>query len=251
MWALERQSKIIDLLQKYGSVKVSELSGLFNVTEKTVREDLEKMAQKGLLTKIHGGALLENQGEEGLLPLTIPNVRHLAEKAEIAGKALECIEENDIVALDAGSTTLELAKAMPNRSLTVITNDLYIIRELLSKPLIRLVVPGGYQHHNLLVGDQMIDFVQRLNVRKVFLSTTAIHLEFGLSIFTGDLVGQKKAWLQCASAVYCLCDHSKFDKSALITFAQLTDVHRIITDGGLSDEMYRKYTAAGVEIWRG
>ncbi|GGG08841.1 DeoR/GlpR family DNA-binding transcription regulator [Paenibacillus abyssi] len=243
MLAAQRHRHIIERLERDGSVKVSELSEWFQVTEKTVREDLEKLEEKGLLKRIHGGAVLEAEGEDSLLPLQIPNVRRGSEKAAIAERALQLIEPGDIIALDAGSTTLEIAKKLKNMPLTVLTNDLLIIRELIAKEQIRLVVPGGYRQNNLLIGSGDQEWISRLNVHKLFLSTTGIHVEYGLTIFTEELAKLKKLYMANAKRIYCVADHSKFDKGALITFAGLEDVDCIITDNGLDAEIAAKYQA--------
>ncbi|UUZ89633.1 hypothetical protein LJK87_26470 [Paenibacillus sp. P25] len=163
---------------------------------------------------------------------------------------MQFIEPNDIIALDSGSTTLEIAKRLDNVPLTVITNDLYIIGELIQKDQIRLVVPGGVRDRNLLVNENAGEFLRKLNVQKAFLSTTGIHPEFGFTIFTQMHVEQKRALIESAREVYCVADHSKFDKCALITFAGLTEVKTIITDSGLTDELAKKYGDAGVRILR-
>lgn len=250
MLAAERHRHIIEQLEQRGSVKVSELSEQFKVTEKTVREDLEKLEEKGLLRRIHGGAVLESGGEDSLLPLQIPNVKYQKEKAAIADRALSAIEEGDIIALDAGSTTLEVARKLRNMPVTVLTNDLLIIRELTAKDQIRLIVPGGYRQNNLLIGTESHDWIRKLNVHKLFLSATGIHLEYGFTIFTEELAALKKVYMECAKTVYCLADHSKFDRGALITFAELGDVDYIITDAGTPDAVAQKYENAGVRMLR-
>jgi len=250
MLAAERHRKIIEKLEQLGAVKVSELSELFQVTEKTVREDLEKLEEKGLLKRTHGGAVSEQEGEDSLNPLHFPNSKHLREKTAIAALALSCIEPNDIIALDAGSTTLEMAKLMPNMPVTVLTNDLLIIRELTVKDQVRLVIPGGYRHNNLLIGAESQEWIKRLNVHKLFLSTTGIHLEYGLTIFTEELTKLKKLYMENAKMVYCLADHSKFDKGALITFAGLTEIDCIITDAGISSEVAAKYEALDIRMMK-
>ncbi|WP_028612003.1 DeoR/GlpR family DNA-binding transcription regulator [Paenibacillus harenae] len=250
MLAAERHRKIIEKLEQLGAVKVSELSEQFQVTEKTVREDLEKLEEKGLLKRTHGGAVLDQSGEDSLYPLQFPNSKHQQEKSAIAALALTCIEPNDIIALDAGSTTLEMAKRLPNIPVTVLTNDLLIIRELTVKDQVRLVVPGGYRHNNVLIGAESHEWIKRLNVHKLFLSTTGVHLEYGLTIFTEELTKLKKLYMENAKTVYCLADHSKFDKGALITFAELKEIDFIITDDGIDPETAAKYEAQHIRMMK-
>ncbi|SDS23035.1 transcriptional regulator, DeoR family [Paenibacillaceae bacterium GAS479] len=248
MLAADRHRHIIEQLEQRGSVKVSELSEQFKVTEKTVREDLEKLEEKGLLRRIHGGALMESAGEDSLLPIQIPNEKRQKEKAAIADKAIAMIEPDDIIALDAGSTTLEVAKRLPNIPITVLTNDLLIIHELTLKDQIRLIVAGGYRRKNLLIGTESSEWIRKLNVHKLFLSTTGIHLEYGLTIFTEELAALKRLYMECAKTVICLADHSKFDRGALITFAELSSVDCIITDASIDESVALKYENAGVRL---
>jgi DeoR/GlpR family transcriptional regulator of sugar metabolism len=250
MLAAERHRKIIERLEEKAAVRVSELSEQFMVTEKTVREDLEKLEEKGLLKRTHGGAVLAQDGENSLLPLQYPNIRHQREKAAIAAMALTCIESGDIIVLDAGSSTLELARQLPNMPVTVITSDLLIIRELTAKEEVRLIVPGGYRHRNMLIGTEPQEWISRLNIHKLFLSATGVHLEYGLTIFTEELSKQKRLYLDNAKATYCLADHSKFDKGALITFAGLHEVDAIITDEGIHSEVAARYEAAGLTLMK-
>ncbi|MNE45817.1 HTH-type transcriptional repressor GlcR [compost metagenome] len=133
---------------------------------------------------------------------------------------------------------------------TVLTNDLLIIRELTAKDQVRLVVPGGYRHNNLLIGAESHEWIKRLNVHKLFLSTTGVHLEYGLTIFTEELSKLKKLFVENAKTIYCLADHNKFDKGALITFAELTDIDFIITDDGIEPEVAAKYEALNIGIMK-
>ena len=250
MLAAERHRRIIEILEQSGAVKVSELSEQFQVTEKTIREDLEKLEEKRLLKRTHGGAVLEQGSEDSILPLQFPNSKREREKEAIAELALTLIEENDIIALDAGSSTLQLARMLPNKPVTVLTNDLLIIRELALKDQVRLVVPGGYRHNNLLIGEDTQEWIKRLNVHKLFLSTTGVHAEYGLTIFTEELSKLKKLYLESAKQVYCLADHSKFDKGALITFAELKEIDLLITDEEINSDVAAKYEALGVKIMK-
>lgn len=243
MLAVSRQRLIMEMLQENGAVKVSELSELLQVTEKTIREDLEKLEDKGLLKRIHGGAVLAEESDAAL-PIGSPAAQasvQFQEKEAIAARAVDYIQEGDIIALDGGSTVLRIATRLRNEPLTVVTNDVMIIRELAVHDHIRLVVPGGYRHRNLLTMQGQWDWLRRLNIHKLFLSTTGIHMEYGLTIFTEEHVALKKLLLDCSKEVYCVADHSKFDKGALLTFADLKQVDTIITDSGLSADVAERY----------
>jgi len=246
--ALKRHEKMMELLLRNGEIKVAEVAEVLGVTNKTVREDLIKLEQQGLLVRIHGGAVLPSGGHVGSFPDKVSQTTRLAEKRVIAAKAVALIEPEDIVALDGGSTALEIARQLPNEPLTVITNDVYIIGEIIAKDQIRLVVPGGYRKRNLLVNGDSAAFLRKLNISKAFISASGLHVDFGLTIYTTELAEQKRAIMDNAKISYCIADHTKFDKYALMTFAKLTDVALTLTDDGLHDETRARYEAAGMTI---
>ncbi|MCM3702139.1 DeoR/GlpR family DNA-binding transcription regulator [Paenibacillus macerans] len=248
MSQIRRYEKIMEILLTNKEVTVAELSETLGVTGKTIREDLAKLEEQGLLVRVHGGAVLAQGDQFGILPSREPLAKHAEEKAEIARKALLHIEADDIIALDGGSTTLEIARRLDNRPLTVITNDVYIIGELAVKDQIRLVVPGGYRVRNMLAGPEAAAYVKQLNIQKAFISATGIHPEHGLSIYTGDLIGLKRAMIETARETIAVMNHQKFGQTALRTFASLKELSRIITDGGLSADTARRYEHTGIII---
>ncbi|QYR22891.1 DeoR/GlpR family DNA-binding transcription regulator [Paenibacillus sp. sptzw28] len=248
MLAVTRQRKIIDTLQQTGAVKVSELSAMLQVTEKTIRDDLEKLEGKGLLRRTHGGAVPLEPSDENIYPLVYPNNKLEEAKEAIAASAVKQIEAGDIIALDGGSTTLQIAKQLGNMPLTVVTNDVMIIRELALLDQIRLVVPGGYRHLNLLLHPESLEWVSRMNIHKFFLSTTGIHTEYGLSVFTPELAPIKRMFIETSKKVICVADHSKFDKGALFTFAALGEVETFITDHELGSSVVKRYKALNAHI---
>ncbi|GAE04062.1 transcriptional regulator of sugar metabolism [Paenibacillus sp. JCM 10914] len=238
----------MEYLLTHKEVTVADLSQQLQVTGKTIREDLTKLEEQGLIVRVHGGAVLAQTDHFGILPSKEPLVKHNDEKSEIAHKALDHIHSGDIIALDGGSTTLQIARGLEDRSLTVITNDVHIIGELASKTNIRLVVPGGYRVRNMLAGPEGVAYVKELNIQKAFISATGVHLDHGLTIYTGELIPFKRALIETSRTVYAVADHHKFGQTALRTFSSLQEVSGIITDTKLAREMMEQYQAAGVTL---
>jgi DeoR/GlpR family transcriptional regulator of sugar metabolism len=241
----------MEALLERKEVSVADLSERLGVTGKTIREDLAKLEERKLLVRVHGGAMLAQSDQLGILRSNVSDGMYAAEKAEIAGIVQRLIEPNDIIALDGGSTTLEIARRIDNIPLTVVTNDLYIISELTRKDQIRLVVPGGYRVRNMLTGAEGIDYVKTLNIHKAFLSATGVHLQDGLSIYTSEYIEFKQALLRASREAYAVADHRKFGRTALRTFAPLAELKAIVTDGGLPSETAEQYYAAGVCVITG
>ncbi|GIP20998.1 DeoR/GlpR family DNA-binding transcription regulator [Paenibacillus sp. J22TS3] len=248
MNSIRRFEKIMEVLLNEKEVTVNELSERLAVTGKTIRDDLSKLEQQGLIRRVHGGAILAQSDQFGILSTPESQVKHLAEKSQIAERAIRHIEPKDIIALDGGSTLLELARKLPELPLTVISNDVHIINELTPKEHIRLVVPGGYRVRNMLVGPEAVTYIRNLNINKAFISSTGVHLEQGLSVYTGDLIDYKRALIETAARSYAVVDSHKFGQSALRSFAALTEMTALITDNGLSPEVIQQYRSAGVNL---
>ncbi|MBO2943343.1 DeoR/GlpR transcriptional regulator [Paenibacillus sp. F411] len=245
---IRRYEKIMELLLTHKEITVSELSDQLEVSGKTVREDLTRLEEQGLLLRVHGGAVLAQSDQFGILPAKEPLTKHGDEKAAIAEMALARIQQGDIIALDGGSTTLAIAKRLPNEPLTVVTNDVYIISELAAKDAIRLVVPGGYRVRNMLAGPDSAAYISQLNIQKAFISATGVHPEHGLTIYTGDLIDFKQALVSTAQEVYAVVHHQKFGQTALRTFARLNEITAVLTDRELPSDIGQVYEQAGVTI---
>ncbi|MGG0824908.1 DeoR/GlpR family DNA-binding transcription regulator [Paenibacillus turicensis] len=245
---IRRYEKIMEVMLHQRDVTVAELSKKLQVTGKTIREDLTKLEEQGLIHRVHGGAVLAQSNQLGILPTQESKPKFLEEKVEIAQMALAHIHPHDIIALDGGSTTLEIAKLLDNIELTVVTNDVHIISQLAQKDQIRLVVPGGSRVRNMLIGPEAVTYIQNLNIQKTFISATAIHPEHGLSIYTGDLIPYKQALITTARQVYTVIDHHKFGSTALRTFAALDEIDLILTDGGLSAVNAEPFIKTGTKL---
>ncbi|MBC8081545.1 MAG: DeoR/GlpR transcriptional regulator [Gorillibacterium sp.] len=245
---LRRHEAIMEMLLSKRELTVAEISEKLEVTGKTIREDLAKLEDKGLLIRIHGGAMLAQSDQLGILSANEPLIKHSNEKAEVALRAIQYIETNDIIALDGGTTTLEIARRLENKPLTVVTNDVFIIGELARKHEIRLVVPGGYRVRNMLIGPEAVSYIKTLNVQKAFLSATGVHPEFGFSLYTGDMLNFKRALIETAHTSYIVADHHKFGQCALRTFASLGEISKILTDSGLDEKVAAQFRAAGIIV---
>lgn len=248
MSPLRRHEIIMEMLIAADQVTVAELSERLAVTGKTIREDLAKLEEMGLLHRVHGGAVLAHADQRGILSAKNPIVHHAAEKSEIADLAVAMIEPNDIIALDGGTTTQELARRLPNQPMTVVTNDVIIISELVRKEQIRLVVPGGYRVRNMLAGEEAVAYIRKLNIHKAFLTATGVHPSYGFTIYTGDFLAIKRAWIETARIAYVVADHHKFGQGALFTFAKLSEAEAILTDSGIAAATVEQFQQAGASI---
>lgn len=235
---IKRMQAICDELEKKGSVDVKSLSIQHNVTEKTIRQDLEKMEEMGLLKRVRGGAVVRTS-ENSIFPIKDRRKFHIAEKKAIAQAASEFIKDGDIVILDNGSTTLELAKLIKNKRIIVIANDLMIINELCTSTAVTLYVTGGMlksDGHHSLVGYDAIRMMQQYYANIAFIGTSSISVEKGLMTFSSEEAEVKKTMIQSAENVICLADSTKFNQAAFVRFADVKEMNTVITDKGISRE---------------
>lgn len=233
----QRREKILDLLKEDGSAKVNDLARIFKVTEVTIRQDLEKLDKEGLVIREHGGVYIKNV-EDQVRNFSLIHQDNLKLKEIIAQKCLEFIHPGDVIILDSGSTTTEIAKKIKDiNGLTVITNALNIALMLGANPNITVVMTGGeFKPPTLsLTGQKAADFFKGLNVQKLFLATAGISLKSGLTYPSiSDLV-VKKAMIEAADTTYLVADSSKIGKSAFASLGALSLIDYIITDEGIEE----------------
>lgn len=238
MISVKRLEEITKILERDGSVDVNSLCEKFDVTGKTIRQDLAKLEEMGLLERFHGGAILKQNGTQ-VYPIKQRKGQNIDEKRRIAGAALQYIDERDIIILDGGSTNLELAKLLGERPMIVITNDLMIAGELHDKENVTLYVTGGNLRREgvfTLLGRDAEQMIQKYNANKVFLGTSALDFKQGLTVFSAEEAEIKRAMVNSAKTVICLADYSKFHQLAFTTFASLDDLDVLITDNRITSD---------------
>jgi DeoR/GlpR family transcriptional regulator of sugar metabolism len=251
MFAQERQAHILQVLDRDGSVRVASLARELQVTEETVRRDLERLGHDGRLLRTHGGALQLDNGTRRELPFAVRSTDQLAEKRAIASSALSHILAGDVIAIDGSSSGYCLACSLPDIPLTVITPSLPVVAALADKHHIRVVCLGGYLDATSMSfsGPLMESSVQHFNIHKLFISCKGLDIERGLSETTDGLAAVKKTLISRANRTYLLADHTKFGMRSAVVFASISDVDVIITDQNTNADQLRGFAAAGPSIF--
>jgi DeoR/GlpR family transcriptional regulator of sugar metabolism len=238
MLPLQRREKILEMIKEDGHAKVLQLSKIFKVTEVTIRQDLEKLEADGFVVREHGGAYLKDVGIHAK-NILLQNQENLIEKAAIAQKAIELINDGDTIILDSGSTTTEIAKLINGfKNLTVITNSLNIAFILGADPEVNLVVTGGeFKAPTLsLTGQKAADFFDNLHVDKLFLATAGITLKSGLTYPSISDICVKRSMIESANTVYLVADSTKIGKSSFASLGALSLIDYLITDSKINEE---------------
>jgi len=244
MVAADRKKIILDLLEKNGSVRVSELSQMFDVSEVTVRNYLTDMESMGLLTRTHGGAISSYKPYCSMNFNQRLETNH-SEKDQIGKKIAEMIEPNDTIMLNAGTTTLLAFRPFPtDYNLNIVTNSISIALEASANSNYNVVLIGGsvdtkYQY---TFGSDATAQLKNYHADKLILSVDGIDLKGGFSTYYSDESPVDKAMLEQSDVCLVAADKSKFRRNAFVKISEIDTADYIITNCNLeSDEMAYLY----------
>lgn len=233
MLAIERRNEILERLQIEKRVVVSELSRIYRVSEETIRRDLEKLENDGLVTKSYGGAVL-NEHSIFDLPFNVRKKKRVREKQTIAHLIADLVQNGEAVMLDASSTSVYTAKALREKreELTVITNSVEIVAELVNAPEWTVISTGGVSKENsfALHGPVTERVIQSYHVDKAVISCKGLSLEHSFTDSDEQDASSKRAMLRSAKEKILAADSSKFDEVAFTKIAEWGDITRLVTD---------------------
>lgn len=243
----ERHSVILELINRQGSAKLGELCELLNTSESTIRRDLNILAEKRLLTKVHGGAMaIDDNFFRFEHDIEKKSGLFVEEKEAIAKYAALLIEDGDLVYIDAGTTTEKMIEHIPSKNVTFVTNG-FINAKKLAQLGFKVLIPGGEikPSTEAIVGADCVLSLQSYNFSKCFVGVNGISLTGGLSTPDKNEAIVKSTVIGHSKETYILADHSKFDTVTSIKFADL-NCGIILTDKAV-DERY-KATAKVKEV---
>ncbi|SFJ52470.1 transcriptional regulator, DeoR family [Halobacillus dabanensis] len=251
MFASERRNEIMKILQQKQRLTVKEIAEQISTSEATIRADLTKLEMDGLLTRTHGGAIL-NEGVSNETSFYFREKKHKSEKRKIAVKALELIKNQQCILLDASSTTVELARHLKNIpfQLTVVTNGIQTALELKDNPLITVILIGGIvtKGSTSIEGDLGIQTLDQVNIDLMFTSASGFSIESGLTDFNLYEVELKREMVKRAKEIVALVDHSKINLSSSAVFCLSNQINTFITDQPMDEELYRELKKLNVKI---
>ncbi|WP_407271205.1 DeoR/GlpR family DNA-binding transcription regulator [Radiobacillus sp. PE A8.2] len=252
MLVAERQQKIVALVNERKSIRVTELSQTFSVTEETIRRDLEKLEKEQKLARSHGGAVSVQQNNDIELPYTQREIMNVSEKKEIALAAVKHVVKGDKIILDASTTAWYMAKALPNEAITVVTNSIKVAMELSTKKEITVISTGGTLLPESLsyVGPLAESALDTYHVYKAFISCKGLHLERGISESDEQQARIKKKMMDIADAVYIMIDHSKFGVQAFSRLSGLDAIDHIITDSKIDSNTVQQITDRSLNLMK-
>lgn len=251
MRGIERKLSIIKDIQEQGQADINELAAKYEVSTMTIRRDLSKLSEEGLVTLEYGGAVLNN-GALVEYNMHMKEAKFLEEKQQIAKECASYIKEGDSIFLDAGTTVCEIAKCIAHRkNITVMTHSLLVANILSGSDLNLIMCPGQFRKKSMAyLGQFTDDFIDMFQIDKLFLGVEGVDLEQGLSVPNVEDGITKRHMIKHAKWTVCLADHSKFDQVCYHKICNLNEINLLVTDQGLDDDIRIKYQDQGELIVR-
>lgn len=248
MLAIERRNLILEKLQEEKRVVVSELSQIFQVTEETIRRDLEKLEKEGIVTKSYGGAVL-NENHNIDLPFNVRKNRNVDGKMKIARLISEMIADGDQIMLDASSTAVFIAKQIKTKqNISLITNSIEILVELSDVSDWNILSTGGAMKEGslALVGPQAETMLRSYYVDKAIISCKGLDLLKGITDSNEVHAQTKKTMWESAAKKILAVDHTKFDKISFSRIGALEALTAVVTDEKPEGKWLQLFDSMGI-----
>jgi DeoR/GlpR family transcriptional regulator of sugar metabolism len=241
----QRRQEILRAVRS-GTAHVSDLAESFGVSEMTVRRDLGALARDGKLERVHGGAV-DAGGEPGFSQI---EVERFDIKDRLGAAAARMVSDGQTVMVDIGTSTLQFARHLHGKKITVVTTNLAVVEELVPDPYIDLVLPGGIVRRNYrsLVGVLAEDSLRQIKSDILFLGTSGVDVDMGVWDTTMVEVPIKRLMIAGAEEVVLLADTAKFAMTGMVRVCGPESIDHIVTDAPLPAACRSAVDAAGIEV---
>jgi DeoR family transcriptional regulator, fructose operon transcriptional repressor len=227
----QRRKHILNLLARNRYESILAMSRTLGVSAMTIRRDLDRLENEGLIRRTHGGALTESLSQIDL-DYSARVSRNARTKRRIGRAAADLVSNGDLIFLDAGSTVLSMTDFLDRKSLTVVTHSLPVVERLAGRDNVSVFLLGGQVRRDLMsvVGYRAEEFLSTFRIDKAFLGTAGLDLKRGLTHSTLEEIPIKKLAARVARKVIVLADHTKIGKAGTIYFLPISAIDLLITD---------------------
>jgi DeoR family fructose operon transcriptional repressor len=244
-----RKRFILNRLEKEGTVSIQEIAKQCGISDVTARRDLVSIESQGLLSRIHGGAV-RTRSADSMFSYDKKALHNRDKKIRISGAAAACIQENDSIYIDCGTTVYHLSRYIKGFSrLSVITNSLPVVSELIFHSGIRIYLLGGEldNERRAMYGPMSENMIRYYRARKAFIGAGGVSLADGLSAGNEREASITRMMAEAADTVYLLCDSSKIEKNAFVHYAPLEMVDYLVTDH-MDPELKKAYEKQNINV---
>lgn len=248
-----RLDRIETILKERGSITIKELSALLQVSEMTIRRDLEVWINNHRSIRNIRGLLVYDTSQSLANTYDIAKAKddNLNHKILIGQAAASMVEDNDIIIIDLGSTTEQLARALcPSLNATIICVSYNVLSPLINKSSLKIHCPGGFFHADtqMFESTESLSFLKNSRARKLFASAAGIHRNLGVTCANSYEAATKKALIQASAQRILLADSSKFGQVETTWIGEIEHYHTVITDNGLPDGWREYLSGKGIEV---
>ena len=240
---IERINKIHELLKEKNNITIDRLCETFNVSKNTIRRDIDELERAGLIRKVYGGIILNDQLNALFEPFTSRETRNIQAKQKIANIATSLVKDGDVIYIDSGTTTMHMIPCLANKNhITIVTASIHVIDVATSYNNLSVIATGGivYNPSKAFVGPNVISCIKNCNFSKVFLASTGISIEHGATNGSPFEYEIKQRVVQKKCPKFLLVDSTKLDKASLMTFCELREFDYIVMDE-VPPEKYMNY----------
>lgn len=246
-----RLREIEEYVLKRDFVSLDELCSAFDRSKNTIRRDVAELVHNGAFEKVYGGVRAIKAPRGILNSFTERSVKHPANKQYIGALAARFVVDNDVIYLDSGTTTLNLLPHLADRvNVTLLTNNLHAINYCVEHPHLNAISLGGQLNPETASFSSNycpIDYLENFNITKAFMAATGVSVEKGVTNMVGELAIKKKI-MERSDLCYLLVDSSKFDRSALLTYTELTAFQYVVTDAPPPARYLAFFRENGIEL---
>lgn len=258
MHATERESLILAAMEPAGFVSYRALEAQLSASPATIRRDLARMVEAGLIARVHGGAKRVERDDASAeahplhlagTPFDQAITQNLAQKQAIGRAAAALVTPGEGIMMDGGTTTFQMCPHLDGLDCQVLTNSLHIVSALLGQPGTRLLVPSGsvFREQNIILAPAGEDSMPRFHAPKLFMGAAAVGPQ-GVMQADVILVAAERRLIDRAEQVILLVDSSKFAQSSGAIVCGLDEVDVLVTDAGIAPGMADMVEGAGVQL---
>lgn len=250
MLAAQRKQKILEKLKLEGQVFVTQLSLEWEVSEDTIRRDLGDLAQDGLVQRVHGGALPSSAATG-----TYQVRESIAAESKIllGKKGATLVRSGQIIAIDGGTTNLQLARALPlDLRCTAVTHSPLVAAELGRRPHIEIILIGGkiFHHSQVAVGAEAVEAIGRIRTDLFFLGVTGIHPETGATTGDWEDAAVKRAFCQASAETVILGSEEKIGAASAFQIVAPREIATLVVPPSTADSLVEPFRKGGIQVLR-
>lgn len=245
----ERKNVILDTLEREGRVVVADLAAQLNVSEMTIRRDLSDLERLGVLRRVHGAAV-SARSEDYDPSFWVRASRSRAEKRAIGREAAKLVNDGEVIAIDVGTTALEVARHITCENVVVVTPSPHVAFCLVQRGISNVFLTGGMVRRKTLTltGPLAVQSVANFNIRKAFIGTAGVTARFSFTEHSPEEAEVKRALIAKTEEVILVADHTKFGRGGFVEIGPLTLVHRVITNEPAPPDLIEYTSRNGIAL---